>query len=40
VNIDGCWWIALSATETKERRPDERRIDDAIAPALSMEVPD
>jgi integrase len=35
VNIDGSWWIALSATETKERRPDERRIDDAIAPALS-----
>jgi hypothetical protein len=34
-NIDGCWWIALSATETKERRPDERRIDDAITPALS-----
>jgi integrase len=35
VNIDGSWWIALSATETKERRPDERRIDDLIAPALS-----
>jgi integrase len=34
-NIDGCWWIALSASETKERRPDERRIDDAIAPALA-----
>jgi len=34
-NIDGCWWIALSASETEERRPDERRIDDAIAPALS-----
>jgi hypothetical protein len=35
VNIDGRRWIALSATETKELRPDERRIDDAIAPALS-----
>jgi integrase len=35
VNIDGSWWITLSATETKERRPDERRIDDAVAPALS-----
>jgi integrase len=34
-NIGGCWWIALSAAETKERRPDERRIDHAIAPALS-----
>jgi integrase len=35
VNIDGWWWIALSATETKESRPDERRIDEAIDPALS-----
>jgi integrase len=34
-NIDGWWWITLSAAETKEVRPDERRIDDAIAPALS-----
>src|SRR6516165_5862395 len=40
VNIDGCWWIALSATETKERRPDERRIDDAIAPTLSKYLMD
>jgi hypothetical protein len=37
-NIDGCWWIALSATETKERRPDERRIDDAIVAALSKDL--
>jgi integrase len=35
VNIDGCWWIVLSAYETKERRPDERRIDEAVAPGLS-----
>ena len=34
VNIVGRWWIVLSATETKESRPDERRIDDLIAPAL------
>jgi integrase len=34
VKIDGWWWIVLSATETKESRPDERRIDDLIAPAL------
>jgi integrase len=33
-NIDGWWWIVLSATETKESRPDERRIDDLIALAL------
>jgi len=35
VEIDGWWWIALSGIETKERRPDERRIDETIAPALS-----
>jgi integrase len=34
VNFDGSWWIALPAIETKENRPDERRIDDLIAPAL------
>jgi integrase len=33
-NIDGWWWITLSAAETKEGRPDERRIDEAIAPGL------
>lgn len=35
VKIDASWWIALSAAETKENRPDERRIDEAVAPALS-----
>jgi integrase len=34
VNIDGWWWIVLSATETKERRPDERRIDSLMTPSL------
>jgi integrase len=34
VSIDGWWWIVLSATETKESRADERRIDDLIAPAV------
>jgi integrase len=34
VSIDGAWWIALSAAETKENRPDERRIDETLAPAL------
>jgi integrase len=33
--LHGQWWIILSATETKEGRPDERRIDEAIAPGLS-----
>jgi integrase len=34
VEINGSWWIALSASETKEGRPDERRIDDLLQPAL------
>jgi integrase len=35
VEIDDQWWIVLSSAATKEARPDERRIDDAIAPALA-----
>ena len=34
IEIKGSWWIALSASETKEGRPDERRIDDLLEPAL------
>ena len=34
VKIKGSWWIVLSASETKEERPDERRVDDLIQPAL------
>jgi integrase len=34
VEIKGCWWIALSASDTKEGRPDERRIDGLLQPAL------
>ena len=34
VEIKGSWWIVLSASETKEDRPDERRIDDLLQPAL------
>jgi integrase len=34
VEIDDQWWIVLSSTATKEARPDERRIDETIAPAL------
>lgn len=34
VSINGAWWITLSSAETKENRPDERRIDETIAPAL------
>ena len=34
VEIKGSWWIVLSPSETKEDRPDERRIDDLLQPAL------
>jgi integrase len=34
IEIKGSWWIVLSAAETKEDRPDERRIDDLLQPAL------
>ena len=34
VEIKNSRWIALSAVETKEKRPDERRIDDLLQPAL------
>jgi integrase len=34
VNIEGRWWIILGASETKEKRPDERRFDDMLAPML------
>jgi integrase len=34
IEIKGSWWIVLSASETKEGRPDERRIDDLLQPAL------
>jgi integrase len=34
VEIKDSWWIVLSASETKESRPDERRIDDLLQPAL------
>jgi integrase len=34
VEIKGSWWIVLSASETKEDRPDERRVDDLLKPAL------
>jgi integrase len=34
VEIKGSWWIVLPASETKEVRPDERRVDDLLQPAL------
>jgi integrase len=35
VNIKGSWWIVLSASETKERRPDERRVNELLTPAIN-----
>ena len=34
VKIKGCWWIVLSASETKEKRPDERRVNELLTPAI------
>ena len=36
IEINGCWWIVLSANETKENRPDERRIDDLIKHPMDL----
>jgi integrase len=34
VNINGTWWIVLSASETKEKRADERRVNELLTPAI------
>jgi site-specific recombinase XerD len=34
IEINGSWWIALPASQTKEKRADERRVDDLLRPAL------
>jgi integrase len=34
LEVNGSWWIVLPASETKEGRSDERRIDDVLKPAL------
>jgi integrase len=31
VNVDGTWWIVLTAAETKEKRPDERPVPEELA---------
>jgi integrase len=31
VNLHGTWWIVLSASETKERRPDERPVNELLS---------
>jgi site-specific recombinase XerD len=32
VNLDGTWWIVLTAAETKEKRPDERPVPEDLTP--------
>jgi site-specific recombinase XerD len=34
VEIKGRWWIVLAASETKEKRPDERPIDELLTPVF------
>jgi integrase len=34
VEIHGTWWIVLSASETKENRPDERPINELLTPVI------
>jgi integrase len=34
VEIQGRWWIVLPASETKEKRPDERPIDELLTPLI------
>jgi integrase len=34
VKIHGTWWIVLSASETKEKRPDERPVDELLTPII------
>jgi integrase len=34
VETRGKWWIVLAASETKERRPDERPVDDVLKSAI------
>jgi integrase len=34
VEIHGTWWIVLSASETKENRPDERPVNELLTPII------
>ena len=35
ITVNSAWWVTLSATETKENRPDERRLDEVLLPDLT-----
>ena len=34
VNVDGTWWIVLTAAETKEKREDERPVPDELTDSI------
>jgi site-specific recombinase XerD len=34
VNVDGTWWIVLTAAETKEKREDERPVSEELTPSI------
>jgi integrase len=34
IKIHGTWWIVLSASETKEKRPDERPVNELLTPVI------
>ena len=34
VNVDGTWWIVLTAAETKEKRADERPVPDELTDSI------
>jgi integrase len=38
VKIRGQWWIVLSATETKERRADERPVNELLTPIIDRYI--
>jgi integrase len=38
VQIGGQWWIVLTASQTKEKRADERPVDDILKPALDRYI--
>jgi hypothetical protein len=35
LNVEGTWWILLTAAETKEKRPDERPTPDELTPFIA-----
>jgi hypothetical protein len=39
LKIDNVWWIILSASETKEKRADERPIEDYLGDAIDKYLP-